>query len=380
MNKLVPQAMYYFHNVDLRNSGISKHFISSLSKIKYGPVDDSYWLGRLDHKDWLAPNEVLKIFTNIRHPDLLTGAFEKVTTRMDYKPSEALYSLIIDKLAYARRFNEVEDLLKRAKNENCRLSDEFFYRLIKMYGNVANHPEKAIETLRNMPSFHCWPSVKTFNYVLNMLVCTRQYEIVHEIYMSASKLGITVDTCCFNILIKGLCQHNRLDAAFALLHELPKQGLEPNATTYSTLMHSLCKNGRLDEAFEVYKRMENEGIDLDTVTFNVLISGLCRQGRVDEGLNLLKEMKLKGCYPNSGTYEALLCGFLGKKQFVKAKDFMEFMISQGSKPSFSSYKLIIEGLCSEDSLDDAYSVLKQMVEHGFVPRMGTWKKILTCMF
>jgi hypothetical protein len=35
-------------------------------------------------------------------------------------------------------------LLARARAEKFRFSDEFFYRLVKMYGNVANHPQKAI--------------------------------------------------------------------------------------------------------------------------------------------------------------------------------------------------------------------------------------------
>jgi hypothetical protein len=90
-------------------------------------------MGRLDHKDWLAPNEVLKIFANIRDPSLITGVFNKACNRRDYKPSEALYSLMIDKLACARRFSDVEELLARARTEKFRFSDEFFYRLINTF-------------------------------------------------------------------------------------------------------------------------------------------------------------------------------------------------------------------------------------------------------
>ncbi|XP_072969960.1 pentatricopeptide repeat-containing protein At3g14580, mitochondrial isoform X1 [Typha angustifolia] len=379
-NKLVPQAVYCFRSLDPRMLCILKCSASPISSLNRPPVDDSYWMGRLDHKDWLAPNEVLKIFANVRDPNLIISAFNKVTGRIDYKPSEALYSLIIDRLAYARKFGDIEDLLDRAKYEKVRFSDEFFYRLIKMYGNVANHPEKTIGALLSMPDFHCWPSVKTFNYVLNMLVCTRQFEVIHEVFLSAPRLGIALDTCCFNILIKGLCQLEKLDAAFSLLHEIPKQGCRPNATTYSTLMHSLCKHDRIDEAFELCDRMEKEGIPPDTITYNILISGLCQQGRVAEGLELLKTMKLKGCYPNSGTYQALVYGFISSKQFAEAKHFMGIMISEGSRPSFSSYKLTIDGLCNEKRLDDAHVVLKQMVDQKFVPRTGTWEKIIRCLF
>jgi hypothetical protein len=134
---------------------------------------------------------------------LINNVFKKACSRRDYKPSEALYSLMIDRLACARRFSDVE-LLSKARTEKLRFSDEFFYRLIKMYGNMAEHPQKAMDTLFAMPGYNCWPSTKTFNYVLHMLVCKRQYEVVHEVYSSAPRLGVTLDTCSFNILVKGL--------------------------------------------------------------------------------------------------------------------------------------------------------------------------------
>ncbi|KAF8649643.1 hypothetical protein HU200_064181 [Digitaria exilis] len=311
--------------------------------------DDGYWMGRLDHKDWLAPNEVLKVFANIRDPSLITSVFNKACGRRDYKPSEALYSLMIDKLACARRFSDVEELLARARTEKFRFSDEFFYRLVKMYGNVAEHPQKAIDTLFAMPSYNCWPSTKTFNYVLHMLVCKRQYEVVHEIYSSAPKLGVTLDTCSFNILVKGLCQFGKFDDAISLLHEMPKQGCQPN----------------------------DQDIAADTVVYNILISGLCREERVTEAFNLFKSMTSEGCYPNSGTYQVLLDGLISSGKFLEAKNLVSIMSKESVRPSFQSYKLLIDGLCSDDCLDDAHLVLKQMVGQGFVPRMGTWRKLLT---
>lgn len=364
---------------DLNAIAISRCSASTLPRFSSIKEDD-FWLRRLSHKDWLAPREVLKVFVHLRDPELLIGAFQKAAARMDYKPSETLYALLIDRLAHARNFEAIEELLAKAKQERCRLSDEFFYRLIKMYGNVAKNQERAIKTLLRMPEFHCWPTIKTFNCVLNMLVDNKQFEVVHEVFLSAPRLGIALDTCCFNILIKGLCQWDKLDAAFSLLDEIPKNGRRPNATTFSTLMHALCKHGRVNEAFELCERMERDNCYPDTVTFNVLISGLCKQGRVYEALGLLKAMKLKGCYPNSGTYQALLYGLLQSEKFAEAKDFMCTMLSEGFHPSFLSYKLAIEGLCSGKLLEDAHLVLKQMVLRGFVPRMGTWKKIVGCLF
>lgn len=359
---------------------ISRYSTFLITKSNCKLDNDEFWLDKLDQKDWLAPNVVLKIFRHVRNPESIITAFRKAASRMDYRPNETLYSLLIDKLAHFQKFSYVDELLERAKRENCKLSDDFFYRLIKMYGNVANHPDKAIEILLKMPYFNCWPTVKTFNYVLNMLVNTRQYEVIHEVYLSALRLCVTLDTCSFNILIKGLCQWGKLDAAFSVLQEIRNQGCEPNATTYSTIMYYLCKHDRVGEALDLCETMEKIGCYPDTITFNILISGLCKQGKVTEAMEMLNTMKLKGCYPNSGTYQVLLYGLLSSKKFVEAKYFIDTMISEGSRPSFSSYKIIIDGLCRENSLIHAEMVLEQMVHQGFVPRMGTWKILLKCMF
>lgn len=377
--KSLAQVNSSLSHFDLKVLTIWKCSVSSSTKFSSAQENDNFWLKRLDHKDWLAPNEVLKVFQNLRDPELVMGAFTRASTRVDYKPSEALYSLLINRFAHAQKFDSIGVLLDRAKCEKCRFSDEFFYRVIKIYGNLANHPELAINTLYRMPEFQCWPKVKTLNYVLNLLVCSKQFKLIHEVFLSASRLGVSLDTCCFNILIKGLCQLDKLEAGFSLLHEISKQGLQPNATTYSTLMHTLIKHGKVKEAFEVYEMMEREGCHPDAITFNILISGLCKEGKIDEGMGLLKTMKLKGCYPNSATYQTLLYGLLHAKQFVEAKNFMDAMIVERRYPSFLSYKMTIEGLCSEKLVHEVDSVLRQMVSQGFVPRMGTWKKIIGCM-
>jgi pentatricopeptide repeat protein len=356
----------------------SKYYFSILSDSPcLRSNDENYWLERLNHRDWLSPNEILKIFSHIKNPESLIPAFQKAKNRIDYKPNEPLYALLIEKLVFAGKFSEVGTLLGTVKLERIKLSEVLFHRLVKMYGNIANDTEGAIETLRRMPEFCSSPSVKTFNYVLNLLVNNRQFQVIHELYLYAPRLGITIDTCSFNILIKGLCKIGQFEASIKLFDEMPKQGCPPNTTTYSTLIHYLSRNNRVQEAFEMYERMCNDGsAPPDTVLFNILISGLCINKRVDEALGLLKQMPLNNCSPNSGTYQALLDGLINSKRYLEAKDFIQLMVSNGVRPSFLSYKVAIHGLCNKKCLDSAHFVLKCMVQQGFTPRIGIWRKLL----
>lgn len=214
------------------------HSLSTDSLIPSSPPvqpQDSVTLNRLNHKDWFAPNEVLKIIKALKDPSSVFTLLDRYTKRKDYKPNEALYALVINKLAQANMFDAIEDVMQRIKDRKhfCRLSDEFFYNVIKIYGNVAGRISKLIDTLFDMPRYNCWPTVKTFNFVLNLLVSAKLFDVVHEVYVGAPKLGIEVDACCLNILIKGLCECGKLEAAFQVLDEFPKQRCKPNVRTFS---------------------------------------------------------------------------------------------------------------------------------------------------
>ncbi|KAK4256007.1 hypothetical protein QN277_008928 [Acacia crassicarpa] len=338
---------------------------------------DSAILTRLNHKDWLTPKEVLTLMNSLTDPSSAIRVLELYSKRKDYKPNEPFYLSIILKLGHAKLFDAIDDLMHRIRLErNCRLSDDFFYNVIKVYGNMAGRINKAIETLYDMPKFHCWPSTKTFNLVLNLLVSAKLFDVAHEVYTSAPKLGVEIDACCLNILIKGLCNCGKLEAAFQVLDEFPKIKCEPNVRTFSTLMHALCENEKVDDAFMLLDKMERDCIWPDTILFNILISGLRKQGRVEQAKELLERMQLKGCSPTPSSYQEVLYGLLDAERFAEAKDLMNHMILMGITPSFVSYKVMIQGLCKMNLVGDVNWAVKQMVQQGFVPKMGMWKLIV----
>ncbi|KAI3457532.1 hypothetical protein Pfo_014195 [Paulownia fortunei] len=342
--------------------------------------DNDNYPDLLKHKDWLSQPEVIRIFQNLKDPNFTLPLFTQLSSRRDYRPNESLYTTIINKLALAKNFDGIETLMQRIKLERkCRLSDGFFRNVIKIYGHSAGRINKAIETLFDMPNYKCWPSVTTFNCVLNLLVSTKQFEVVHEVYMGASKLGVEIDACCLNIIIKGLCECGQIEAAFKVLDEFSEQKCKPNVRTFSTIMHGLCERGRVDESFNLLERMEMEGVELDAIVFNILISGLRKQGRVKEGVELFDRIMLKGCNPNPGTYQEVLYCLLDAKRFHEAKSFMGRMVDKGINPSFESYKLVIQGFCGENLVEDVEWALTQMVGRGFVPKMGMWKQIIHCI-
>lgn len=355
--------------------------LTTTAAISNGAVDkDDEDLGiyakKLKHRDWLTSTEIVKLLQPIKDPLLALRIFNRAAQRSDYVPSEAVYSAVINKLAYVGQFDSIELLLERMKREHCECTDDFFFNLIKIFAHKAGNHNKGLRILFGMRDFDCWPTVRTFNFVLNILVCAKQFEMVHKLYLRAPEMAVSPDACSFNILIKALCRLGKVDAAYSLLSEMNKQGCPANEITYGTLMDHLCKEGKAQEALDLFENMTKDGCHPDTVTFNIVISCLSKQGKIKEAVEFLDSMESKGHNPTSGSYHAVLYGILHNQMFTEAKAIIHRMLLNRCFPSFSSYKTLIAGLCNEGLVDDAVQILEQMLKQGFVPRMGTWNSLL----
>ncbi|KAJ0102054.1 hypothetical protein Patl1_05003 [Pistacia atlantica] len=279
---------------------------SSFSFFSSTPHQDSHNLYKLNHKDWLSPNEVLKIFSNLKEPTSIISVLNQYSQRKDYKPNEALFTLVINHLAQAKSFDAIEHIMQRIKVErSCRLSDEFFYNVVKIYGNQAGRIKKAIDTLFDMPNgYKCWPSVKTFNFVLNLLVANKLFDEIHEIYLSANRLGIEIDECCLNILVKG--KQGKVEEGMKLLERMKVKGCYPNAGSYQEVLYGLLDKERFMEAKEILGRMICAHMNPSFVSYKKLIDGLCREKLVEDVDLVLKQMVQQGFVPRMGMWRAIV--------------------------------------------------------------------------
>ncbi|RYQ83082.1 hypothetical protein HN873_070438 [Arachis hypogaea] len=340
---------------------------------------DSAILIRFRHKDWLTPKEATALANSLTNPSSALTLLSLYSSRKDYLPTETFSISIITNFSRANLPHALQGFIEALDLSG--FSDDFFFALIKHYAHSFNRIDKAVNTLFAMPTkFKCLPSTRTFNFVLNVLVSSRFYEVAHEVYAAAPRLGVEVDACCLNILIKGLCGCGKLEDAFKVFDEFPQLGCEPNVRTFATLMHGLCEKGDVDGAFGLLERMENCGVGADVVVFNVLISGLRKQGRVDEAKQVLERLMMeKGCDPNGGSYQEVVYGLLDNERFKEAKEIMERMVLMGFGPSFMSYKVLVKGMSEKGVVGEVDWAVRQMMKQRFVPKMGMWKQIVRCV-
>ncbi|KAE8704212.1 putative Anter-specific proline-rich protein APG [Hibiscus syriacus] len=139
------------------------------------------------------------------------------------KPTEPLFTLIINNLAYAQDFVSIENIMENLKREKaCRLSGDFFQNVVKNMGTSEVESDGRSRPLF-MTGHETWPGVKTFNVVLSLLMNNKLFDVVHEVYVKAPDLGIENEAYTLDILVKGLCENGKLEFTFQLLDGFPKQ-------------------------------------------------------------------------------------------------------------------------------------------------------------
>ncbi|CAI8595337.1 unnamed protein product [Vicia faba] len=363
------------------NSSLFSSSSSSSSQPPNTNNKDKIIVSRFHHKDWLTSKQATTLINSLTNPSIAPTLFNIYSSRKDYNPTQPFCISLITKLAQSHQFEPIDTLLNSLQPpQKHRFTQDFFFHLIKLYAHKANRIDKAVETLFMMPSFGSYPTSKTFNFVLNLLVNNKLHDQVFNLYSSASKLGFQIDACCLNIIIKGLCKQGEIKAAFKVFDEFPKLGIQRNERTFCTLMHGLCEEGNVDEAFELLEVMKKEKICVDVMVFNVLICGLRRKGRVDEAKEVLEDgMMRNGCYPNESSYQHVLYGLIDFKRFGEAKGVVEKMVLKGFVPSFDSFKGLVFGFSKEGLVEEVDWGVRGMVRMGFVPRMGMWRQIVKCV-
>lgn len=169
--------------------------------------------------------------------------------------------------------------------------------------------------------------------------------------------GCGVDNITFGILIKGLCEAQRLDEAYELLESIergiapghPKllerfiqtllnafletgdvqrargvlmhyrsllSQMRPSVFIYNLFIKGYARSENLLDALKLWKEMSNQGLKADRFTYNTLIMASVRAREMGVAMELLKEMKEEGqrlnspeLLPNVITYTTLLKGF-----------------------------------------------------------------------
>ncbi|KAL5731049.1 hypothetical protein ACHQM5_003811 [Ranunculus cassubicifolius] len=277
--------------------------------------------------------------------------FKQLSETSQFRGKQRVYEHTVLRLASAKKFSEVNDILDHHKKYEDITREGFTSRLISLYGK-AGMVDNAYKLFDEMSQLKCERSVKSFNAVLQAYVQGKEFSKVEKLFREVpARLGIAPDRRSYNVLARALCEMKNMESAEGLLDEMVSKGVQPDLITYNTIMHGFYSDGRFVDGERIWGRMEKSGVAPDMVSFNSKLAGLIRLRKIGEAQKLLKELKKRGKDANVITYNTLITWFCNEGDLDKAKAIYDCMVKDGCAPNGATFRNLIPSLCKKGDFD-----------------------------
>ncbi|KAK2978964.1 hypothetical protein RJ640_017528 [Escallonia rubra] len=290
----------------------------------------------------------------------LVKKFKKHSESDWFRTQTGIYEDIIRRLAAAKKFRWIEEILEDQKKYDDISDEGFAVRLIALYGKsgMFDHAAKLFDEL---PDRKCDRTVKSLNALLSACVCSKNYDKVDGFFRDLpGKLSVKPDVVSYNIAIKGFCEMGSLDYAVAMLGEMEKSGVKPDRITFNTLLKGLFKKGRFSDGERIWARMEERNVVPDIRSFNAKLFGLANEGRLSEAVGLFGELGDKGLTPDVFSYNAVITGCCGEENVEAAKRWYAELVGRGCAPDTVTFAVLVPFACEKGDLGWAFELCKDI--------------------
>ncbi|KAG6520923.1 pentatricopeptide repeat-containing protein At2g06000-like isoform X1 [Zingiber officinale] len=221
----------------------------------------------------------------------------------------------------------------------------------------------------------------TFNKFLTSLV--RRDRVGDAVLFLRQNLGsqfLAVDTCSFNIIIKGLCRIGDLDTALEFFNQMQRSCCVPDIVTYNILIDGLCKADQVDRGHEILQKIQLDSACVpNVVTYTSIISGYCKIGKMEEAYEVFDDMIGAGVKPSRVTFNVLINGYGKLGNMPLAISLYERMLICGCPPDVVTFTSLINGYCRSGQLDDAMKIWDEMNQKEVKPNGYTFAVVIHCL-
>lgn len=285
-----------------------------------------------------------------KEPDLrrVVDAFKEYSEDKKFRQKTTYYEHIVKRLADAKRFQWIEEILEKQKDYPEITGEGFVVRIILLYGKAGmfDHAHKVFDEMPHLP---CNRTVKSFNALLGACVSSRKFDKIDGLFHELPvKLSVEPDTVSYNTLIKAFREMGSLDSAILIFHEMVKERLNPSLITFNTLLDGLYKKYRFLDGEKMWDLMEEYNVVPDVTSYNMKLHGLVSNKKVHEAVDLVAEMKSKGLKPDVFTYNTLFKGFCNiEKNLEEAERWYSDMKKAKCVPNRLTFATLLRFACDK---------------------------------
>ncbi|KAM1124656.1 hypothetical protein ACFX11_040229 [Malus domestica] len=195
-----------------------------------------------------------------------------------------------------------------------------------------------------------WPSVVTFNMILNGPGACRMGDM--ELALKVlRKMGVMSEDCVTansvtynNCIINGFCKISGLPVAEEIHAEMAEAGVESNLRTCATLVDGYAKQGRLELALRLCDGMVERGLAPNPVVYNSIIHRLHMEGDTEEAFSLLSDSDMidRHICSDQFTYSILIKGLSRSGLVMEAVGLHNHILEKNLIKDVFSHSILID--------------------------------------
>jgi pentatricopeptide repeat protein len=290
----------------------------------------------------------------------LAQKFKKFSELERFRTRTGIYEDTVRRLATARCFNLIEEILEEQKKYENISKEGFSVRLMSLYGKsgMFEHAQKVFD---EMPDRDCTRTVLSFNALLGACVNSKKFDLVDGLFKEMpKKLLVEPDIFSYNTLIKAFCEMGSFESAVSMLDEMEKKGVVPDLITFNTLFNGLYGKGQFSEGEKIWGRMEKKNVVPDIRSYNSKLLGLALVNKTKEAVELVEEMKTKEVKPDVFSFNALIEGYVNEGNLDEAKRWYYEIGKIERAPVKKTFEILVPFVCEKGDLDLAFDLCNEI--------------------
>lgn len=290
----------------------------------------------------------------------LVDKFKKACDVDRFRTKTGIYEDTVRRLAGAKQFRGVIDILEHQKQYSDFSKEGFSARLITLYGK-SGMPKRARQMFDEMPERNCTRTVLSFNALLAAYLHSKQYRVVERIFKEVpGEISVKPDLVSYNTVIKAFCKSKVFESAVSMLEEMEKNGVSPDLITFNTLLDGLYAEGRFEEGEKLWGQMGGKNLSPDIRSYNARLLGLAVEKKTGEAVEFLEEMEKKDVKPDLFSLNAMIKGFVNEGNLDEAKKWFGEIEKSENDPDKNTFATLVPFLCEKGDLKTAIDVVKEI--------------------
>ncbi|XLT75299.1 hypothetical protein HN873_031573 [Arachis hypogaea] len=247
----------------------------------------------------------LRDLSNERDLDRLVHSFKQASQSDRFRSKHRIYERTVRRLALAKRFQSIEDILEHQKTFKDISKEGFSARLITLYGK-SGMVQNAHKVFDEMPQRNCPRTVLSLNALLASYLHSNVFDMVPTLFNQLpTQLSVEPNLVTYNTVIKAFCEMGSFDSASSMLDDMELKGVKPDVITFNTLLDGLYSNDRFEDGEKIWKRMEDEHVAPDVQSYNAKLVGMCVEKRSGDAVVVVVALTLDGVAGLSTTETSL---------------------------------------------------------------------------